>query len=176
MAQSNASPTISRSSETSPIRRHEGNLSRWSPWDDLAEMHRQMDDFFSRSFGYTPLSRLIPFEGREMADVDIYEKPDAVIVEAAVPGFTAEEIHVDASPESVQIEGERKTQQIDEKTRQHRHSNWSSQSRFRAVLPLPCEINPAQVKAKLEHGVLKLELPKSEQARQKSVRVNVQDH
>jgi HSP20 family protein len=136
-----------------------------------------MDDFFSRSFGYTPLSRIIPTEGvgAELQDVDIYEKDDSVIVEAVVPGFTANDIKVEATPDSVQIEGERTSQAIGDKTRHHRRSRWSGFSRFRTVLPLPTEINPSGVQAKLEHGVLMLQMPKSEQARQKSVRVNVKE-
>ncbi len=144
-----------------------------SPWEELAGMHRQMDEIFSRAFGFTPLSRLLPSETLQMPDIDIYEKDDKVIVQAVVPGFTTSDIKVEATPDFIHLEGERKSETEAEDMRQHQRSKWSSFTRFQATLPLPTEIDPSKVNAKLENGVLKLELPKSEQARQKSVRINI---
>ncbi len=170
MTQNSTAPLV-RTTDTIPVRRLDTNLR--SPWDDLAEMHRQMDEFFSRAFGFTPLSRLIPSEAMEMPDIDITEKGDNIIVKAVVPGFTPADIKIDATAESVRLDGERKAQAQDDNVRQHQRSRWTSFTHFQVTIPLPAEIDPGKVNAELAHGVLTLELPKSEQARQKSIRVNV---
>ena len=43
---------------TTVARRGETGVARYSPWNEFAEMKRQMDDHFGRAFGYTPLSSL----------------------------------------------------------------------------------------------------------------------
>lgn len=149
-------------------------LTRWSPWEELADIRHRMEELFSRAFGYTPLSRLIPGEpGVFEPDVDLYETNEKVILMAATPGFKPEEIKVEATPDTIQIEGERKALFEDEKAVQHRGGWLSGSSRFSLSYTLPTEIDPNKVKATFSNGVLQLEMPKTERARAKGVKVNV---
>ena len=47
---------------TAVTRVPEGGFARWGVFDEFAELRHKMDELFSRSFGYTPLSRLLPNE------------------------------------------------------------------------------------------------------------------
>jgi HSP20 family protein len=157
-----------------PARPAEGHITRWSPMDELTELRRHMDDLFSRMFGYTPLSRLIPGEEPTFEpQVDLYETEDRLVVCATVPGYEPEAIHVEATQNAVTIYGERKPLYESEKTVAHRRSGLDTASSFRISYTLPKEIDPNKVRATYDKGVLQVEMPKTEQARTKSVKVNV---
>jgi HSP20 family protein len=159
---------------TALTRREEGGLGPWNPWNQMAELHRQMDELFSRTFGYTPLSRMIPSTSEMWEpDVDIYETGDKVQVFAALPGYAPDQIHVESTSDSIRIWGERKPFQEDEKVIAHRRSWHSGFSRFSCSFSLPTEIDPNSVKATFHNGVLQLEMNKTEQAKTQPVQINV---
>ena len=160
---------------TAVARRGEGGMTRWSPWEELTELRHRMDELFSRAFGYTPLSRLLPGEPMEWEpEVDLYETDTNVMAFTAIPGFEPKEIHIEATPETITITGERKAIYEDEKAISHRLSGLSGKCSLKVGYTLPCEIDPNKVKATFHNGVLQLEMPKTEAARTKSVKVNVQ--
>ena len=176
MAQKNAPGTmIARHGEGTLAGRSESALTRWSPWDEFTALRRQMDDLFSRSFGYTPLSHLLPSEPRMFEpDVDIYETDDQVRVFAAVPGYAPDQINVEATNNTLTIQGQRKPLYEDENAKAHRQSWQGGFSQFNVYYTLPAEIDPNRVKATFRNGILELEMPKTEPTRLKGIKVNVQ--
>ncbi len=162
------------SKTTAITRRPEEAVGRWSPWNEMTELRRHMDDLFSRAFGYTPLSRLLPKDADTFEpDVDIYETGEKVRVFASLSGYTPDQIHVEATNESITISGERPALYEDDKARRHRHGNVSGFNRFFASYTLPCEIDPNKVTASFKNGILQLEMPKTEQARTKAVKIDI---
>jgi HSP20 family protein len=176
MAEKNAQNTaLTRPGGGAMTRPGGAGLTQWNPWNEMAEMRRQMDDLFSRAFGYTPLSHLIPSEAQIFEpDVDIYETDDKVLLDASLPGFAPDQINVEATGDTVTIQGERTAFNEDEKAVQHRQSRISGFTRFSATYSLPAEIDPNRVKATFRNGMLHLEMPKTEQARTKGVKIHVE--
>src|SRR6185369_14818658 len=94
---------------TAVTRVPEGGFARWDVFDEFADLRHKFDELFSRRFGYTPLSRRLPNEQYAYEPViDMYETDTSVELFAAIPGFVPELIKVEALPESISIEGERK--------------------------------------------------------------------
>lgn len=157
-------------------RREEGGgLSSWNPWNQLADMRRQMDDVVSRTFGYTPLSQMIPSApGAWEPELDIYETDDRVQMFVSLPGCELSQINCEVTSDTVRISGERKQFGEHENAIAHRRSFLSGISRFDCTCSLPSEVNPNQVKATFRNGILQLDLTKTEQARLKAVKVNIQ--
>lgn len=152
----------------------EGGVSHWSPWSELSELRHQMDDLFTRAFGYTPLSRMIPSEPAGFApDVDIWESNGSVVLTAALPGFTRDQINVETTSDAITIHGERKPLFDNEKAKHFRRSWVSDYCQFNATYSLPTEIAPNKVKASFRDGILRLEMPKTEEAKTKAVKVNI---
>lgn len=146
-----------------------------NPWNEMHEMRRRMDDLFSQMFGYTPLSRLLaPEVLAQEPEVDIHETVNAFQVLASLPGYTPEQIDVEATENTLTIQGERKALFEEEKAKTHRHAGLADAARFQFTYTLPREIAPGKITAKFANGMLLLELPKSEQAREKSVRIPIQ--
>jgi HSP20 family protein len=155
-------------------RQIESGVATWNPWSELAELRRRTDDLFGQSFGYTPLARLVPTELQEAEpEVDIHETDAALQVLASLPGYTIEQIDVQATDQSFTIQGERKALFDEDKSQTHRSAGVSGSNRFFFSYTLPVDIDPKRIKATFANGVLQLELPKTEQARAKSVKVNI---
>jgi HSP20 family protein len=161
--------------ETVPaVRPPETPLSRWHPFDEFNELWRRMEDLFTRSSGFTPLSRLLPGEPVTFEPtVDIFEKDGCVELIAAVPGFVPEDIKVEVTPEFVLIQGERKSLHED-KAVPYRQRWASSAANFCVNYAMPAEIDPQNVKAILKDGLLRVTVPKTETARTRTIPVEIE--
>jgi HSP20 family protein len=159
---------------TAVARRNETQPARWTPRNELSEMRRQFDDLFARMFGYTPLSQMFPTAlSQNEPAADIYETDDKIIAYAALPGFTPDALDVQASADTITIRGERKAVQEDDKAVAHRNNGLTGYSTVNVTYSLPCEIDPNKIKATFANGILNLEMPKTEKARNNSVKVKV---
>ncbi len=163
-----------KTSATALTPQQEAGVTRYTPWQEFSELQRRMDDLFNRAFGYTPLSQLIPANGFNFEpQVDLYETDDALQVLASVPGYTPEQIHIEATPDSISIQGERKGLYDADKGVTHRQGGLSEESRFQVQYTLPAEIDPNKIEATYQNGVLKVQMPKTERARTNTVKVPV---
>jgi HSP20 family protein len=156
------------------------NLTRWDPWAEMESTRRQMDELIGRLFGYSPASRLIPgVPGRAINTEftfapDIYETSDEFVFVFAVPGFTPDDLKIEATADRLSIHGERKPFYANENAAQLYRSWWSAgQGNFQFSYSLPCEIDPNKVQANYRNGMLELHLPKAEAVKPKPVKVNV---
>jgi HSP20 family protein len=92
--------------------------------------------------------------------VNVREEADAIRVEAEVPGVARDQIEVLVRHGTeLTIEGERKQDGDQNGTWHHQERGVG---RFRRVLTLPVAVEADKVEARLEHGVLRLRLPKAE--------------
>lgn len=89
---------------------------------------------------------------------DMQETKDSILIKADLPGFRKEDVKLKVTPLTVSILAQKKSEtheRTENMYRQERMSGALSRS-FR----LPFEINPKDVKAKMENGVLAIVLPK----------------
>ena len=160
------------STGTSLARRGEASPAVWNPWEMMNEMQRRMDDMLGRSFGFFPAMRWSVLDRPDPA-VDVYETDDKVIAFAALPGYAADNIRVEATADTLSIQGERPALFEDEKATVHRACGLTGAGQFSVSYTLPVEIDAEKVKASFTNGVLKIELPKAEHARPKGVKVDI---
>lgn len=165
--------TRNKEQSTTLSRHPPGAPTVWNPFEEMTTLRREMDDLFARGFGYTPLSQLLPSNAFNFEPpFEIKNLDDKVQIFLGVPGFKAEEIQVVATDYSVQITGERKA--LTEETRIEGEKSWlSGESRFSIAFTLPGEVDPNKSKATVYDGILTLEIPKTEQAKMKSVKVAI---
>jgi HSP20 family protein len=101
--------------------------------------------------------------------VDMYETDDHLVVKATVPGVKPENIDVTVTGDLLTIKGEFKSEEKTEKR------NYLRQERrygsFCRQIGLPAGVDANKAKATFEHGVLTLELPKTEAVKAKSIKV-----
>jgi HSP20 family molecular chaperone IbpA len=88
--------------------------------------------------------------------IEVFERDHRVVIRAEMPGMRREDVKVRVEDDSLVIEGERK------EDREARHegrfeSEWSY-GRFARRVRLPAEVDPDQVTARFDNGVLEVTL------------------
>jgi HSP20 family protein len=104
--------------------------------------------------------------------LDLYEDKDEIFVTAELPGMTKDDIQVSISDNILMIRGEKKKEEEDE-GKDYYHSE-RVYGYFSRSVALPAEVNPEKIQALFKNGVLEIRLPKSEEAKKKTVNVKVQ--
>jgi HSP20 family protein len=100
------------------------------------------------------------FEARDMrmALYELSDRGDRFELQVEVPGIDKEKIDVKATKYSVEISGKH-SEKTEEKGKRYLYTERTYRSFYRSV-PLPEEIVPSRVAAKVENGILKIDLPK----------------
>jgi len=134
------------------------------------EMNRLFADFFGRPLG---LVRGLWGDGEDrfLPPVDIKETDDKVIVEAELPGMDPKDLEIKIEGDTLMLRGERKSEKEDKTKGFHRVER--SFGRFERQLELPAGADPEKVEANYRNGVLKIEIAKKEEAKRKTIHVNV---
>ena len=144
-------------------------LVPWRPFGELSSFRGEMDKFLNRYFGERPFAGM-PSEGWAPS-VDISETKDNFIVKAELPGLEAKDVNVSISGDLLIIKGEKKKEE-EEKDEHHHYVERYSGS-FQRVFVLPGRVKGDKVDAIFEKGVLKVTLPKVEEAKKKEIEVKV---
>jgi HSP20 family protein len=104
--------------------------------------------------------------------VDVLNTETEIVVKADVPGVKKEALQVSATEAELTISGEAKEEFEEKKDEYHRiERRWG---RFSRTIDLPAEVKPAEVKAKLDNGILEVHLPKLEPPKPESHSVAVE--
>jgi HSP20 family protein len=91
---------------------------------------------------------------------DMVDKEDRYELKVEVPGIEKEKVKVKATSDSVEIFGEQSKEEESEDNRRRFVYNERSYSSFYRKIPIPEEIVSSKVRAKMNNGVLHIELPK----------------
>jgi len=142
---------------TMPVRRTRYGPRRWDPFAGIIPF----DDLFDQ------MSRLLTNAFPDVArisvnswspPVDIQETEDAYLVEADVPGVRPENVTIDLEGKELRIGGEYGSSESGGE--QGEQPQRRRTGRFDYRLTLPGEVKSESCAANLEHGVLRLRLPK----------------
>jgi len=101
--------------------------------------------------------------------LDMYETKDEVIVEMAVPGIDPKDLEVKVEDNRLTVKGEIKA----EEKREERDYLLQERryGRFYRTVTLPEHVKGGEAQAEFENGVLKLTIPKREEAKPTTVKV-----
>lgn len=102
---------------------------------------------------------------------ELTETDDAVHLKLEVPGMEAKDLDVQVMADRVAISGERKSETKTEEDGRTRSE--FRYGKFSRVIPLPVRIQNTNVTADYKDGILNLTLPKSEEEKNKVVKVNL---
>jgi HSP20 family protein len=143
-------------------------VTRWRPNQTvtLRDAFQQLfEDAFTDGLPTQQLAKSFP--------VDIHETPDAIEVDAAIPGADVADVEVTTTNNSVMIRAEVRG------SREEHEGDMLRQERitgvFQRAFTLPTEIDPDGVEARMENGVVIVRLPKAESVKPKRVEVRGQD-
>lgn len=124
----------------------------WQNFRELAQLFQRLESLLEQAFlapsSFSPPQPL----------VDVYETPEAVVVEAELPGTRADQVTVQLDGQRLLLAGFLGEQNEPEETRFLRMER--PRGRFQRVLSLPVPVAPP-FEAKLASGVLVVRLPKA---------------
>ncbi|HNX41743.1 MAG: Spore protein SP21 [Candidatus Aminicenantes bacterium ADurb.Bin508] len=146
------------------------NINPWRPMNNLMtltdRLNRLLDegflgDYDDEKWGLT----------RWQPSTDIYETKEGYRFNVELPGFDKEDVSVELKDNTLLIRGEKK---MDDKiTKENYHRIERFYGSFQRSFILPQNAEGDKVEAKMVNGVLEITVPKSEQAKAKSIAVTV---
>jgi len=104
--------------------------------------------------------------------LDVEETEHDIRVRAELPGMNKEDFSAEITGNRLVLRGEKKCSREETKEGAYYYAECSYGS-FVRTLPLPCEVNTDEAEGEYKNGVLKLRLPKTEEAKAKRVNVEV---
>lgn len=138
--------------------------------EPLNSLHREMNRLFDEVMG-SGLPMGAPGGGTVMdARMDVAETDREIRICAEMPGVAEEDIDVSLSDDVLTIRGEKRFDKKDEK--ENYHFIERAYGTFQRSLRLPYRVNPEQVRATFENGVLTVTLPKTGE-RERTRRIQV---
>jgi HSP20 family protein len=103
--------------------------------------------------------------------VDIYETENDIVLKAELPGVDPKDVEVRVEDSTLYLKGERKFEKEVEDENYHRVER--SYGSFARSFSLPNSINAEKVKAEYKDGLLTLTLPKREEAKPRTIKIDV---
>jgi HSP20 family protein len=140
---------------------------RPSPFSELVSLRQAMDRIFDDSL-FRPYGSASESLGR--LPLDVRTTPDALLVEASLPGFVPEDVDITVENNTLTIRAERREEQTEES------GDWLvreiSRGSMMRTVALPTGLEADRAEATFEHGVLTLRIPKAEQTRPRQIRIS----
>ena len=145
-------------------------IVRWEPLRDLMTAQTDFGRLFREAFA--PFSGETEISTRAWAPpVDIYETENDIVVKAELPGVDPKDVEVRIEDNTLYLKGERKFEK--EVKEQNYHRVERSYGSFARSFSLPSSIDASTVKAEFKDGLLTVTMPKREEAKPKTVKVEV---
>lgn len=139
---------------------------RRSPFRAIQDIRQEINRLFEESSFSWPAVR----NGGKPA-VNIVEHDREIVVQAAVPGFSQEELSVEATSDRLILRGEK--QETRERDADGYYAREFSCESFSRTITLPTTVQNDAVTAELKGGVLTVTLPKSEPLQRRATRVAI---
>src|SRR5688572_11260303 len=104
--------------------------------------------------------------------VDVYEDEHNITLKVEVPGIDEKDINVSIENNTLTVRGERRFEKDEKEENYHRVERMYGS--FTRSFTLPNTLDPDQVSALYEKGVLKIRLAKKTEAKPRLIKVNVE--
>ena len=131
-----------------------------SPFNEMNRLARELDSMFT---GYSGSNDLWS------PPVDVEETAEELVLTAELPGMSREHIEIELEDGVLTIQGEKKEEQKDEGTQGLLYERrWGSFSR---KFTLPRAVDPNNISATYENGILEIHVPKAEEAKGRKIEI-----
>ena len=150
-------------------------IVRWEPFRDLVAIQDRMNRIFDDAF------RGVPRQGASEEDwalggswappVDIYEHDGTLVLKAELQGIEPKDVDVRVENNVLTLRGERKFDQ--EVKRESCHRVERAYGTFARSFTLPNIVDTTSIKAEFKDGVLRVTMPKREEAKPKQIQIQI---
>lgn len=148
------------------------SIIKYDPFRELRSLQDEMNRLFM-----TNLPRSVVQEdlasGGWSPSVDIYESENEIILEAELPGMSRDDFEVSIENNVITLKGKREFQKKEEGDNYHRVER--SYGSFTRSFSLPRSVSAENTTADFKNGVLRVSLPKREEAKSRRIEVAGED-
>ncbi|MAB10849.1 Hsp20/alpha crystallin family protein [Hyphomonas sp.] len=138
------------------------SLSPFEGFSPFAEMRRLQADM-NRLFGATS-RRAASFPA-----VNIYQNDDALLLTAELPGLSEEAIDLSVFDDEITLSASIEDAEDDSV---HWYRRERPRGRFSRTISLPFRVDPEQVEARFQNGVLEIEVKRPEDEKPRRIAIN----
>jgi HSP20 family protein len=151
--------------------------TQWDLFEDLRSAQdernqKQMDRLFAHALGLHGQWQGVAMDSSIPAwapALDISERKDAYLVTVELPGVKMDDLKVTLEDDVLSIQGERHITNDTSEEQYHRIER--RYGAFRRSITLPAHVMADAIEASLEDGVLRILVPKAEEAKPKRIEV-----
>ena len=144
------------------------NIIRWDPLRDLTTLRERMNRLFEEAYTSRGEEKDL-VSSKWNPSVDIYEKENAIVLKAELPGIDENDIELKIEDSTLTLKGDRKFEKETKEENYHRIER--SYGSFYRSFTLPRNIDQDKIKAESENGILKVTLPKKAELKPKKVKI-----
>ena len=145
-------------------------ITPWRPFE-FDRIRREMDRLWDSFLEGRPMRRAGD-GGEWLPSIDVSETKSDLVIKAELPGMDPKDIDISMNNGFLTIKGEKK-QEKEEKEADY-HLVERSYGSFTRLVQLPQEVQRDKISASCKNGILKITLPKSEEAKKKEVKIKVE--
>src|SRR6187200_1326546 len=147
-------------------------LVRWDPFREFTQMQDRLNRVFTDAYGRQGSDEGLLTSGAWVPPVDIYQNGDSeLVLKAELPDMVREDIDVTVDNGTLTIKGEKKFAGEPKEEQFHRIER--RYGLFSRSFSLPQTVDAAKVSAEYKNGVLTVRLPVREEAKPRSIKVDV---
>jgi HSP20 family protein len=142
---------------------------KWDPFRDLNMLQERMNRLFDDAGGGIRRSEEPSSTTIWSPAVDIYETEGEIVVQAELPGMDRKDINLHLENNVLTIRGDRQFKKETKEDNYHRIER--SYGGFSRSFSIPTTVDEDKIRADYKDGVLKIALPKKEQAKPKQIQI-----
>ncbi len=153
-------------------------LIRWKPTygmptfpGDMLNMQREINRMFDSFFRTSGGEEADMVASTWSPAVDIVEQESEYVVKLELPGVNKDDVKITMENNVLTVRGEKKQEK--ETTKGTRHRIERCYGAFQRSFTLPTTVRADRIEASYKDGILNVTLPKSEEAKAKSIEVKV---
>lgn len=123
------------------------------------EPFRDIENFFNRDDDW-----FLPVTKRDTTpEMDVYETEDNIVAEVSAPGMNSNDLDVSVEDGALRIKGSKNEEIEDKDEDKGYYRKEIRRGSFERVVRLPSNIDEEKIKASYEDGILKVEIPKTDE-------------
>lgn len=130
-------------------------LMRWTPGFPMRDLERFFDEDWT-NFDFAPA-------------IDVRQEGDSMVVETSLPGIDPDKVDISVENDVLTISGS--TEEKKEVRREDYYRKEIREGSFSRSVILPMRVKASEAEAHYEKGILKITLPKAEEAKPKKISI-----
>ncbi len=145
-------------------------ITPWRPFE-FDRIRREMDRLWDSFLEGRPM-RKAGDGGEWLPSIDVSETKSDLVIKAELPGMDPKDIDISMNNGFLTIKDEKKHER--EEKDENYHLVERSYGSFTRSVRLPREVQNDKITASFKNGVLRVTLPKSEEAKKKEIKIKVE--